>query len=86
MKYIKLFEQEYSMYDIITMTPGMASEVLIDEICNPTSDIELIKNIIQHSQFEVNNRDTWNKTALMWATQKGMTDIVSLLLQILRLM
>ena len=80
MKYIRLFEQEYSMYEIITMTPGMAEEVLGDEIKKENPDFELIKNILDHSQADVNIRDKKGNTKLIMASF-GLTEIVKLLLQ-----
>ena len=79
MKYIKLFEQEYSIYEIITMTPGMASEVLIDEIKKNSPDIELIKNLLDHSLADVNMRTDYESTALMWAARGGNTACVEAL-------
>ena len=81
MKYIKLFEQEYSIYDIITMTPGMAGEVLIDEIKKTSPDIELIKNLLDHSLADVNLRTDYESTALMWAVGRDHVNIVKLLLE-----
>ena len=81
MKYIKLFEQEYSIYEIITMTPGMASEVLIDEIKKNSPDIELIKNLLDHSLADVNMRTDYESTALMWAVGRYHVNIVKMLLE-----
>lgn len=44
----------YSMYEIITMTPGMAGEVLCYECMKDNPDMELIRNILEHSQVDVN--------------------------------
>ena len=72
MKYIKLYEEEnqkpeYSIYEIITMTPGMAGEVLIEEFEKDSPVTELIKNLLQHSQVDVNMivKPKINFTALM---------------------
>ena len=59
MKYIKLYEEEnqkpeYSIYEIITMTPGMAEEVLVEQIISRKYDYELIKNLITISQANPN--------------------------------
>ena len=81
MKYIKLFEKQeeskYSMYEIITMTPGMAGEVLIEEFEKDNPNEELIKNILQHSPVDVNMivKPQIDFTALMWASSWGYTEI-----------
>ena len=57
----------YSIYEIITMTPGMAGEVLIEEFEKDSPVTELIKNLLQHSQVDVNMivNPKINFTALM---------------------
>ena len=42
-------ELTYSIHEISTMNVNMVSEILYDEIDSSKPDIELIKNIIQHS-------------------------------------
>ena len=81
MKYIKLFEQEYSIYEIIIMTPENAGKVLYDECMKESPDMELIKNILELSPVDVNLQDKGGYTALMWASWKGRTEIVKLLLE-----
>ena len=73
--------QEYSMYEIITMTPGMAGEVLDDEIKKKNPNMDLVKNILNHSIVEVNLQYSGGWTALMWASEYGRTEIVKLLLE-----
>ena len=77
-----MIKQEYSMYEIITMTPGMAEEVLIDEMSKTNPDKELIKNLIQHSWLEdVNVQSKNGSTALILASEWGHTEIVRMLLE-----
>ena len=49
------------------MTPGMAGEVLIEEFEKDSPVTELIKNLLQHSQVDVNMivKPKINFTALM---------------------
>ena len=76
--------QKYSMYEIITMTPGMAGKVLFDEINKYNPDIELIKNLIHHSWIEdinIKSNHGFGLNVLMWASIEGNTEIVRLLLE-----
>ena len=81
MKYIKLFEQEYSIYDIIIMTPEIAGKVLFDECMKESPDMELIKNILELSPVDVNLQNSGGDTALMRASWYGYPQIVKLLLE-----
>ena len=73
--------QEYSMYEIITMTPGMAGEVLDDEIKKKNPNMDLVKNILNHSIVDVNLQYSDGWTALMLASLRGHIEIVKLLLE-----
>ena len=79
MKYIKLFEQEYSIYDIITMTPENAGKVLFDECEKKEPDMELIQNILELSPVDVNLQNSGGQTALIWASGNGRTEIANLI-------
>ena len=81
MKYIKLFEQEYSIYDIIIMTPEIAGKVLFDECMKESPDMELIKNILELSPVDVNVQKNDGFTALMLASLNGHTEIARMLLE-----
>ena len=81
MKYLKLFEQEYSIYDIIIMTPEIAGKVLFDECMKESPDMELIKNILELSPVDVNLQNSGGDTALMRASWYGYPQIVKLLLE-----
>ena len=81
MKYIKLFEQEYSIYDIIIMTPEIAGKVLFDEYMKESPDMELIQNILELSPVDVNVQKNDGFTALMLASLNGHTEIVQMLLE-----
>ena len=74
-------KQEYSMYEIITMTPGMAWEVLCYEIKKQCPDMELIENILKHSNIDVNQKNSDGSTALIRASDWGHTEVVRLLLE-----
>lgn len=71
----------YSIYDIITMTPGMAFEVFDRERGQKEPNIELIKNIVEHSVIDVNVQDSTGMTALMWASRGGRSEVVKMLLE-----
>ena len=81
MKYIKLFEQEYSMYDIITMTPDNAGKILVKECSKESPNMELIQNIVEHSLVDINWETIGGWTAIMTASWEGHTEIVKLLLE-----
>ena len=73
--------QEYSMYEIITMTPGMAGEVLYHECVKPNPNIEVIENILEHSIVDVNLQTIGKRNPLTIASSRGHTEIVKLLLK-----
>ena len=79
MKYIKLFEHTYSTYDLITMPEYQAGELLIAEIAKGLPDIQFIKNLLEYSKIYVNWQDEGGLTALIWATDRGHTEIIELL-------
>ena len=81
MKYIKLFEQEYSIYEIIIMTPENAGKVLLGECTKDNPDMELIQNILELSPVDVNRQNSRGDTALMNASYNGHTEIVRMLLE-----
>ena len=81
MKYIKLFEQEYSIYDIIIMTPEIAGKVLSEECEKKNPNIELIQNILEFAPVNVNLQTEYGSTALMIASANGHTEIVRMLLE-----
>ena len=81
MKYIKLFEQEYSVFDLIAMSPEDAGKVLSEECEKKNPNIELIQNILEFAPVNVNLKDEYGRTALMWASILGHTEIVRMLLQ-----
>ena len=60
--------QEYTMYEIITMSPGMAGEVLLEECEKKKPNMELINMILEHSIVDVNWQDEDGRTVLMWAS------------------
>lgn len=79
MKYIKLYEEEnqkpeYSIYEIITMTPGMAEEVLVEQIISHKPDYELIKNLITISQANPNvfDKESYFTILLAMTSQENL--------------
>lgn len=87
MKYIKLFEQqttqEYSIYDIIIMTPDDAGKVVFDEIWgkNTTPNLEFIKTVFELSSITPNYKNHNGHTLLMLASYFGHVEIVEWLLE-----
>ena len=73
--------QEYTMYEIITMTPTMVGEVLLGECEKKKPNMELINMILDHSIVDVNWQDEDGRTVLMWASMNGHAEIVHLLLE-----
>lgn len=75
-------ELTYSIHEISTMNIKMVSEILYEEIDSSKPDIELIKNIIQHSQIKYLDRPTdYFIDILTWAIYENQIDVVKLLLQ-----
>lgn len=70
----------YSLSDISTMIPSEASSVLYDQLNNKIPDIWLIRNLIQHTEVDVNKQNRWGINTLMMAIDLGYKDIVKLLL------
>ena len=81
MKYIKLFEHTYSVYDMITMPEYQAGELLIDEINKDVPDIQFIKDLLEYSKVFANWQNSSGYTALMSASDIGNKEIVKLLLE-----
>ena len=77
---IKLGANTRSVYDLITMTPYQAHDLLIEEIKSKNPDFELIKGILEYSVIDVNSKDSNGQTALTWAAEWGKEKPVELLL------
>jgi ankyrin repeat protein len=81
MKYIKLFEEHnYSIYELITMSPYQAHDLLMNEILKGNPDLELIKDILEYSVIDINSQDSKGWTALIYAADMGNEKCVELLL------
>lgn len=85
MKYIKLFEDQtqnenYSAYDVITMSPERAGETLIKELYKDNPNMELVALIIEHSLVDVNAK-YFGYTPLTISAYNGYTEVVRMLLQ-----
>lgn len=52
-KYIKLFEEKFEYFDLMTMQPEKIIQILKDEIEKKDCDIEYIKDIIQWGHFNI---------------------------------
>lgn len=75
-------ELTYSIHEISTMNVKMVSEILYDEIDGSKPNIELIKNIVQHSQIKyLDNPTEYFLDILLWAIDENQIDVVKLLLQ-----
>ena len=81
MKYIKLFEEHnYSVYDLITMSPYKVHELFAKEIKKEDPDLELIRDILAYTIVDVNGKDSDGWTALIVAARDGKEKCVELLL------
>jgi serine/threonine-protein phosphatase 6 regulatory ankyrin repeat subunit B len=81
MKYIKLFEEHnYSVYELITMSPYQAHDLLMNEILKGNPDLELIKDILAYTVVDVNGKNSNDWTALMRSAYRGYENLVELLL------
>ena len=72
--------EDYTMYDFIIMSPEDAGKVLLDECEKENPNIELIQNILEFAPVNVNLQNSIGSTALMWASDRGHTEIVRMLL------
>jgi len=77
MKYIKLFEEHnYSVYDLITMSPYKVHELFAKEIKKEDPDLELIRDILAYTIVDVNGKDSDGWTALIvaayWENEKAV--------------
>ena len=81
MKYIKLFEHSYSIYDLITMPMWEATELLIEQCKKVNPDMDLVRDLFEYAVLDVNQQDKDGYTALMWASRMGRTEIVKGLLE-----
>jgi ankyrin repeat protein len=81
MKYIKLFEEHnYSIYELITMSPYKVHELFAKEIKKEDPDLELIRDILAYTIVDVNGKDSDGWTALIVAARMGNEKGVELLL------
>jgi len=75
-----------SIYEIITMTPNIAYDRVIEELNDESPDFELIKDIFENSLIGVNYVDKperiSNKSALHHAAWNGKDKVVEFLLEI----
>ena len=74
-------KEEYTMYEIITMTPDNAGKVLLGECEKKKPNMELINMILEHSIVDVNWQDKDGMSALMRASELGHTEIIRMLLE-----
>jgi ankyrin repeat protein len=80
MKYIKLFEEHgYSVYDLITMGVVEAQTLLMKEIDNDVSDLELIRDILDYSVIDINQSDSLGWIPLIYAVLLDKKDVIELL-------
>jgi len=80
MKYIKLFEEHsYSVYDLITMGAVEAQTLLMKEIDNDVSDLELIRDILDYSVIDINQSDSLGWIPLIYAVLLDKKDVIELL-------
>ena len=80
MKYIKLFEHTYTIYDLIAMPMSELTKLLFNEIKKTNPDVNLVRDILEYSIIDVNQpEDEDGYTALMWASSNGHTEIVKMI-------
>ena len=81
MKYIKLFEHTYTIYQLATMAMWEATELLIKEIDKNKPDMDLVRDLFQYAVLDLTWQDEDGRTALMRASYWGHTEIVRMLLE-----
>ena len=81
MKYIKLFEHTYTIYDLITMAMWEATELLFKEIKRTKPDMDLVRDLFQYAVLDLTWQNGNGQTALMWASNQGRTEIAQMLLE-----
>ena len=81
MKYIKLFEHSYSIYQLATMAMWEATELLIKEIDKNKPDMDLVRDLFQYAVLDLTWQDDRGETALIWASLNGHKEIVRMLLE-----
>ena len=79
MKYIKLFEHTYSIYQLATMAMWEATELLIKEIDKNKPDMDLVRDLFQYAVLDLTWQDEDGRTALMRASYWGHTEIANLI-------
>ena len=81
MKYIKLFEHTYTIYQLATMAMWEATELFFYEINKSEPDMDLVRDLFQYAVLDVNQVVRDGETALMRATANGRTEIARMLLE-----
>ena len=81
MKYIKLFERSYSIYELITMAQYQAGDLLLQEVAKQEPSYDFIKEIIEYTTVDINYIGYQGINALHIASMYGYTKIVELLLE-----
>ena len=73
---------DYTIFDLIAMSPDDAGKVLVDECKKEYPNIELIQNILEFSPVNVNVQySNGRTTALIVASANGRTEIARMLLE-----
>jgi ankyrin repeat protein len=71
-----------SIYEIITMTPYQAFDVIRKEIGKRNPNIRLIKDIFNYSLIDINYQcELSGYTLLLYATFKGQSEVIETLLE-----
>lgn len=73
-------EERYSILKINYLTPDDAGKFLLEECGKKTPNITFIKDLILHSQVDVNIENSDGDTVLIWASTHNLQSIVRLLL------
>ena len=81
MKYIKLFEHTYTIYQLATMAMWEATELFFYEIKKSEPDMDLVRDLFQYAVLDLTWQDSSGWTALMLASWYGHTEIVRMLLE-----
>ena len=81
MKYIKLFEHTYTIYQLATMAMWEATELFFYEINKSEPDMDLVRDLFQYAVLDLTWQNGNGQTALMWASNQGRTEIAQMLLE-----
>jgi ankyrin repeat protein len=74
-------KKKTDIFDIMVLTPEEASKMLLEEAKKETPDLQVIEDLLVHTLADVNIKDEWGGTALMYASTSKNIKCVELLLK-----